>query len=230
MNASLTPFRAVAAALLLAVLATPSLDARPRLTYPQPFQPELELTNHQGAVFWPESVRRVVVLPIHDTTSRLPGFTLEDLDRVWLAAWQEKERAEIVGLSRPQLDRWLRQPSFDSTNPLPATWRARLIAATGAQAAVFVDLLDLEPYGSPMIAFRIKVVALDDARLIWISDETVDSRHPAVASSLRRLAAHVGGPGDGQIAAIHQRPSRFAAFAFRETLAQLPLHRPVKSP
>ena len=85
-----------------------------------------------------------------------------------------------------------------------------------------VDLVEVSPYPPLSLAFRARLVDLDDADTIWMADEIFDARDPATARGARQEArAHASGVGD-PTSAVQQSPVRFADHAFRTVASLLP--------
>ena len=218
------------AAVLLA-LASVAI-AGPRDAFVPALLPAFAPANLQGPLVWPEEIDRVAVLPTHDATARLPERPLAGFDRAWRSAVQIPQRAERVDVSRQQLSKWFRLRSFDSTSALPAGWATKLADNTGAQAALFIDLTTVELYGPTILGFRVKLVNLADNAIIWMADETYDAADATVAEAVRRYVKRLKEPSRGSdpVSAFNQSPSRFAGFAFTQTLDRLPPRIAKKEP
>lgn len=187
-----------------------------------------KIDNVRGHPIWPDDVRRVAVLPIHDATATLTELPLLHYDQQWVAALQHSQRAEFVMVPREQLRLWHNQRSWHSSMPLPHDYLDRIAESTGAQAVVFVDLTTLLAPTRPTLGFRVKLVRLADANILWITDEVFDLRDPKVAKAARSYAKRQNSRHHREDATItlRQSPAALASFAFFQTVKELPVRIP----
>ena len=184
--------------------------------------------NVRGPDTWPVEFRRVAVLPSHDASGRLPAEFVGAYDAIWSRALAATQRAEFVALPRGRLSSLAGRETLDSTAELPSGLPARIAAETGAQAVMFLDLVEVSPYPPLSLAFRARLVAVDGAETIWMADEIFDARDSATARGARQEArAHASGVGD-PTAAVQQSPARFADHAFRAVASLLPPRVPAE--
>lgn len=179
--------------------------------------------NFSGLRRWPQEIRRVAVLPVADASGTLPLPFTAGYDATWLGALQRTQRAEFVPVDRDTYSRWTDGPSSPaSTAILPSDWARRIAVATGAEAALLLDLTQVSPYPPQRLGLRAKLVRLETGEILWASDETFDSSDPAVARAARRFirAGQFGRESDAS--AVLQSPSKFAAYATSAIAATLP--------
>lgn len=204
---------------LLALLGLAACASAPR---PAESGPVRTPKNVRGPVSWPEEVRRVAVLPAHDSTHRLPAEFVATYDAGWGRALAATQRAEFVTVSRATLAAWTGRGSLDSTAVLPAGLLARVAAETGADAVLFLDLTEVSPYPPLSLALRARLATPADDATLWIVDEIFDSRDAPTARGARIDArARASGVGD-PASAIERSPSRFADHAFHAVAGLLP--------
>jgi hypothetical protein len=204
-----------ALALLLAGCASLPFGARNQA-------PDYAPTNVRGPAEWPPLVRRVALLPTHDVTGALTPDFVAAYDLVWADALQHTKRAEFVLIDRPTLTAWIGRDSIASTDTLPSDLLAHIARATGAQAVVFLDVTHCAPYPPLGLGFRAKLVAVPDARIIWIADELFDTADAATASAAEHFAQrNPDSPGDPD-GSVLQSPARFSSYAFKAVADLLP--------
>jgi hypothetical protein len=199
---------------------------------PYPPPPSFSPRNHQGPSQWPGWINRIVVLPIHDSTRRLPSEVLDQYDQTWHNRLLHTQRAELVPVSREQLSLWIQRPSLDSVEILPSGWSKALSTATGAQAAVFLDLTQVVSQGHLRLGFRIKIVDLTDHSILWTADEIFDSSDPQLEKKIKQsFPRPLFSPREPSARiSLSQSPAQFATFAFGLTLRNLPPRVRAKTP
>jgi hypothetical protein len=179
--------------------------------------------NIGGVARWPAEVQRVAVLPVADATGSLPTTFVTSYDPTWLNALQHTQRAEFVAVDRAAYSRWTNHPrALVSTALLPADWASRIIQATGADAALLLDITHCSPYPPLSLGLRAKLVDLRTGNVLWATDEVFDVNNPDVARGARRhaRAGQLGREGDA-VSAL-QSPSRFALYAADTLVQSLP--------
>lgn len=216
----ITISRGIISAIFLVALTLP-LAAAERRTSPPRSSAKI---NVYGPSSWPAEIDRVLVLPAHDTTRTIGEIGLAQLDRTWLKRLHGSQRAEFVQISRERLNRNIAVKSQNSTDPLPPDWLSRLARETGAHAVVMLDLTHVRSQGDLALGVRAKLVRLSDVAIMWMIDESFDSRDHAVAEAAQAFTRPRWGShqvGDSSIA-IRQSPTLFAIYAFDATLRHLP--------
>ena len=178
--------------------------------------------NTRGPATWPVAIRRVAILPAHDTSGRLPVSYVTNYDMIWRRTLDRSQRAEFVGLSRSQVATWSVRESFASTALLPPDLLPRIARETDAQAVLLLDLNQCSPYPPLVLSFRTRLVDLTTGETIWVADELFDSGQAPTARAARRYAqANASGKGEAT-SAIVQSPTRFAEYAFQAVGELLP--------
>lgn len=185
----------------------------------KPFVP----ANFTASGSLPASVRRVALLPVEG--ARWRASDLEPLDAAFAAELNRTGRFEVVAVSRAMLKDRFGREAFDSTAALPAHLLARLRADFAVDAVLFLDLTSYSPYVPVAIGLRAKLVAVEDAAMLWSLDEVFDSAQPAVAAATREYYRAFGAPAFPQdtAAALLQSPSRFARYVGHAAFTTLPL-------
>lgn len=181
--------------------------------------------NVRAADYFPEEIRRVALLPCASGGPRLAETTLADLDRVLATNLVASARAEVVPVSRQRLRTLAGRPAVDSTAVLPADLVARVLAETGADALVFVDVTAHSAYPPLVLGLRARLVRPGDDQTVWNFDNLFSAARPEVANSAR---AHALGretatrsPADLSHAAL-QNPLMFADYAADAMWSTLP--------
>ncbi len=213
----------LAPALALALLGLLAGCASPVLPGPPPRVP----TNVRGPDTWPLEIRRVAVLPIHDASGGLPAEFVAAHDDGWRRALATSQRAEFITVSRATLTTLAGRATLDASAPLPPGLPRRVADHTGADALLFLDLVQATPYPPLSLAVRARLVRPDDNETIWMADEIFDARDPGAVRALNNDSrARAQGPGDPTVASL-QSPLRFADHAFRAVAGLLPPRRPI---
>ncbi|MEN9841528.1 MAG: hypothetical protein RL376_1328 [Verrucomicrobiota bacterium] len=211
------PLRYLALGLTLLLGACSSVDPRGPDAGPV-YTPR----NVRGPEIWPESVRRVAVLPAYDATKRLTYEFINGYDSSWRRALDHSQRAEFISLSRSTLTTWFSRDSFSSSDPLPYGMLGRITRETSAQAVLFLDLTYCSPYPPISLSYRARLVDLKSGDIIWMADEIVDAASAETARGARRFARENSSqPGDAAYGVV-QSPTRFADYAFQAVTAKLP--------
>ncbi len=184
--------------------------------------PDFVPSNARGPAEWPGQIRRIALLPAHDVTGTLTAEFVATYDQVWADALQHTQRAEFVRLDRHTLAAWMGRDSIASTDALPSDLLAHIARETGAQAVIFLDVTHCAPYPPLGLGFRAKLVALPDARIIWVADELFDASDAATAHAAEHFAQrNATGPGEPG-SAVRQSPMLFSAYAFQAVANLLP--------
>lgn len=183
------------------------------------FQPE----NFNGDKQLPANLRRVLVLPVCGGKVAEVEAALA-LDSVLLGALQKKARFEVVAVPREEIQRRFHQPEFSSAAVLPRGFLEELGRAYGAEAVLFVDLTQYQPYPPLSVGFRAKLATIQDVRLIWTFDQSFSSADPAVINSIQRAGRQEGAPRSpvDMTVGTFQSPRRFAAYAADAMFDTLP--------
>ena len=190
--------------------------------------PTYSPSNVSGARRWPGHVRRVAILPVADATATLPPAFLTTYDAPWSAALQQSQRAEFVVVDRATYARWTGGPQAPASNALlPSDWAQKISAATGAEAAMLVEVTRCSPYAPLALGLRAKLIDLRTAEVLWAVDEVFDAADPTVARAARRHANPAPTPGlpksQTTAGAVLQSPSQFAEYATTAIANMLPV-------
>lgn len=184
--------------------------------------PVYKPVNSRGPAVWPAAIRRVAVLPAHDTSGHLPARFVTTFDTIWRRTLDRSQRAEFTSLNRPQINTWTAKESFASNSLLPPELLPRIGRETDAQAVLFLDINHCSPYPPLALSFRARLVDVTTGETIWMADELFDSGRDATARAARRYAkANGSGKGDAT-SGILQSPTRFAEYAFQAVCELLP--------
>jgi len=203
----------------LALLATGCASLDPHI---DDLGPVYKPVNSRGPAVWPAAIRRVAILPAHDTSGRLPASFVTTYDTIWRRTLDRSQRAEFVGLNRPQLTTWTSKETFSATGLLPPDLLLRIGRETDAQAVLFFDLNNATAYPPLALSFRARLVDVTTGETIWMVDELFDSGRDSTARAARRYAkANGSGQGD-TTSSVVQSPTRFAEYAFQAVCELLP--------
>lgn len=218
------PALALATASLLAFSACSSLPKDPDRG------PVRTPSNFRGPDAWPADITRVAVLPAHDATGRLPAEFAATYDFSWNRALALTQRAEFVAVPRATLADWSGRETIDSAAPLPPGLFQRVLAETGAQAVLFIDLTQVRPYPPLSLGFRARLATAPAGDTLWMADEIFDAGDGATARMLRVDARAQNSSAGDPTSAVMQSPIRLADHAFRAVAGLLPPRRPAPPP
>jgi hypothetical protein len=202
--------------ILLCCLVTTGCESIPLQDPLPPYVPQ----NYRGEAKLPETVRRVVLMPVAGA-SDIGSETLRELDAVMLKALQKQNRFEVVQLSRDECRRRYGHEALNSSAALPTDLMEQLSKHYAAEALLFVDLTVHQPYRPQVLGLRSKLALASDVHLLWTFDEVVSAENPLVAASVRQHFQRLREPVDLSPVAL-QSPSRFATFVAETMFGTLP--------
>ncbi len=187
----------------------------------------------QGAGFVPHNVyrpnevlrlRRVALLPPYDTFAGTDRR--QDLDRDFATELSALNHFEVVPISRNELVALCGRDQINSTEPLPPRLAAALRGEYAADAVMFVDITQDDPYRPITLGVRAKLVdARGSLAILWSCDAVFNAGNPAVAASARRFQLDAGRqefPADQDGGSVLLSPARFARYAANATFATVP--------
>jgi hypothetical protein len=184
--------------------------------------PVYKPTNTRGPAVWPAAIRRVAILPAHDTSGRLPTTFINAYDTTWRRTLDRSQRAEFIGLSRAQIALWTSHETYAASALLPPQLLSRIGRETDAQAVLFLDLNNCTPYPPLALSFRARLVDILTGETVWMADEQFDAASNPTARSARIYAkAHASGRKD-MTSGILQSPKLFSEYAFQAVAELLP--------
>ncbi len=177
------------------------------------------------APVFPDSLRRVAVLPISASTQRSdPEAGRDDFQPLLLGELGKTRIFEVIPISADQLHQWAGQTSLRAEDRIPPDLLKTIHEATGCQAVLFTCLTHYQPYKPPAVGWNMKLVDCADARIWWSVDETFDAGNPTVANAARRYYKNTFESGqplpDSQ--SIFNSPGRFAQYSLAAALGTLP--------
>jgi hypothetical protein len=208
---------------LALALAIGGCQSKPAMTDPARRGPFFTPHNYLGDQRMPDSLQRVVILPVHGGEFA-PPETVEALDPVFATALERQMRFEVVTITREEFQKSFGVPDLSSTDALPHDFLQVLGQKYAADAVLFIDLTAFHGYRPLTLGVRAKLVAIDSRRLVWAFDEIFSASDPAVANSARHFYAHneLGSvPYDLTPGAL-QSPDRFSAYAADTAFRTLP--------
>ncbi len=216
----LTFFSLAAVCLLLAGCNAGGLNKTPKYPVGAGFVPRNVYKPYASL-----GLRRVVVLPPYDALAR--DDRRQDLDRNFATELGAAGRFEVVPLSRNELVALCGRDQVNSTEPLPPRLLAAVRGEYAAEAVMFVDITQDDPYRPITLGVRAKLV---DARggvpaTLWSCDSVFNAGNPAVANSARRFQIEEGRrefPADQDGSSVLLSPARFSRYAANATFATLP--------
>ena len=169
-------------------------------------------------------LRRVVLLPPYDSFAN--ADRRQDLDRDFAAELNATGRFEVVQISRNELVALCGRDQINSTEPLPPRLAAALRGEYAAEAVLFVDITQDDPYRPITLGVRAKLVdTRGSLSILWSCDSVFNAGDPAVAASARRFQLDAGRqefPSDQDGSSVLLSPARFARYTANAVFATLP--------
>ncbi len=212
------PFLAAVAAALAGCNSTTS-DFTEALAGPRPAYTPV---NHRGDARLPDDLQRVAVLPVHGGAVARPE-SVQALDRVLVSALQQRQRFEIVPVSREDCRRLFGAADFSSVGALPHGFLDAIARHYAVDAVLFTDLTVYNPYQPLAVGFRAKLATARDVRMVWAFDEVFSATDPRMRTSIRdHQRSAVDAPLVDPVPATLQSPVRFGAVAAELMFGTLP--------
>jgi hypothetical protein len=184
----------------------------------EPYQP----ANAEGIELLPQSVRRVVLLPIWSDEGE--ADYLDHLDRTLLRELSATLRFEVVTVDRDSLYARFHKRQLSPVEPLPPELFDALIERYDADAVIFPELTAFEPYKPLSLGLRLRLVDLQNGATLWAFDHYFNAGDPRVAAGAKQfysLRQHQPFPLDGAYGTL-QSPRRFAAYCAAMAFLTLP--------
>lgn len=173
------------------------------------FQPHNVYRAHDALI-----LHRVVLLPAYD--ARAENTRRQDLDFAFSAELGTTGRFEVVPVSRNELISICGRDQINSTEGLPPQLVAVLCREYAADAVMFVDITQDDPYLPMTLGVRAKLVdARGSLSVLWSCDTVFNAGDPAVAASARRFQLDTGRqafPADQDGSSVLINPVRFARY------------------
>ena len=174
----------LAPAALLAGCSVMPASARRAMT--PPYQPS-NVAVRQPTM--PESIRRVVVLPIprsRGDANQSSGASL--LEPVFLAELRKRQAFEVIPVSPAVLRDLTAGSEWSADVALPPDFFKRLNQATACDAVVFVSLTAFRPYPPLQTGWKARLVDCRDHETWWAVDEVFDAGSESVIAAAQSYA------------------------------------------
>jgi len=177
-----------------------------------------------AAPSWPSFVRRVVVLPVACGLTDLPADYFSAHDSIWRSALQASHRAEFVFLPRTELARLIGKTSFSTSENLPAYFWEKLVAHTGADAVVFLEVTQFSPYGTIEIGFRARITEIHSRVTIWAAEDVIQFDEVSVSQVLKDGLNRKDSrsPIASEVSGVRLTPSRAVGYIASDLAQTLP--------
>jgi hypothetical protein len=169
-------------------------------------------------------IRRVALMPMNlSDHASASAAGRESLQPLLASELGKTRRFEVVQLSPTQLKQWSGRSEWAAEDVLPPTLFTRIREETGCEAVLFSRLTQFRAYQPVAIGWSLKLVTLEDTKIVWAVDEVFDSSEPAVVNAARRyyLAHQRDDSPLGDSRLIVTTPGRFARYAAYATFASL---------
>jgi len=146
------------------------------------------LTNfHKQADGLPNSLRRVAVLPMTSGQPAAQGEAgVRSLYPVLVEEIEKLNKFETVFVSSEQLWQWTGRRGWNAEEQLPSDLLPALAERLACDAVLFSRLDQFHGYPPMVVGWNLKLVDLNDARILWAADELFDSADPTVRRAAMR--------------------------------------------
>lgn len=170
----------------------------------------------------PPAMRRVAVLPLSSMQGRSAG--VEILEPVLLAELAKAKRFELVAIRTEDLRDWTGREAWSAQDELPEGFLAEIAKRTGCDGILFSDLSQFRAYPPMLVGWRLNLVDIKSASVLWSVDEVFDAGDTTVVNGARRYSnQHLRNqPALEDSRSIMLSPSRFAGYTAQTVLATLP--------
>jgi hypothetical protein len=221
MNLDMSAWRnlvAILAVLLAGCAQFPSL----RQATLASFEPTNVYREHDSL---PMRIKRVAVLPLtvltEDSASQ---FGRETLGPLLIQELTRSRQFELVAVTPEELRVITGRSLWTAEERMPADFFAKLKEQLGVDAVLFARLTQYRPYEPLSMGWRLKLLEVDEPRVLWAVDEVFDARVPQVAAGARRFAQQnpetPGLASDSE--GVLTSPRRFAQYTVNSVVATLP--------
>jgi hypothetical protein len=173
----------------------------------------------------PSSIRRIAILPLTSATETADlTFGLESMKPVIHGAFASSRQFEMVLVSGEELRLMTGRPSWNADDRLPPDFLEKFRDKLAVDAVLFCSLTTYRAYEPLAIGWRIKLVDIDEPRVLWAVDEVFDARAPEVAAGAVRFAERHPDTGsslqDSRSILVSAR--RFGHYAATELVQTMP--------
>lgn len=180
----------------------------------------------------PSSIRRIAILPMTSATESADlMFGLETMRPVIQGAFASARQFEMVLVSGDELRLLTGRASWNADDRLPADFLDKLREKLAVDAVLFCSLTTYRAYEPLAIGWRIKLVDIDEPRVLWAVDELFDARVPEVAAGAVRFAERHPDTGsslqDSRSILVSAR--RFGHYAATELVRTMPGRKVAKA-
>ena len=213
---------AVSVLLALATGCSSGTMSQVRRATAAPYQPS---NCYRRAEVWPETIRRVAVLPMsglgHDPDASSGLEVIEPILRVEMA---KRKLFEITLITKDQLQLWTGRTTWTTEEALPKDFFARIREGVGCDAVWFACLTAYRPYPPLAVGWSLKLVDAQTGTVWWSLDEVFDAGNTAVvhgASSYAKNNLNLPSPLLDEATVLHS-PRRFVQYAAWSSLNTLP--------
>lgn len=173
----------------------------------------------------PAGIRRIALLPLSSSTDGAElAFGLESMRPVIQGAFASARQFEMVIVSGDELRLLTGRANWSADDRLPADFLDKLREKLAVDAVLFCSLTAYRAYEPLAIGWRIKLVDIDEPRILWAVDELFDARMPEVAAGAVRFAERHPDTGsslqDSRSILVSAR--RFGHYAATELVRTMP--------
>ncbi len=184
-----------------------------------PYRP----TNVFSVPSLPENIRRIAVLPVYG--GEQPIDTRNMLTSQQATALSKTNRFEAMVISGRDMSSLFGRDTFTSTEVLPNDLFEVLKKRYAADAVLFTELTQYDPYQPIRIGIRMNLVSIENAKPLWAFDDVFNAGDFRVMSGAEKYQ-NLNGRNTFPInsgSSILKSPSLFSGYVFQTAFSTLPM-------
>ncbi len=183
---------------------------------------------YQEEATLPASIRRVGILPL--TSLNEDDAMDSGREALWPALMGELGRAqqfELVPVSAHELRAITGRAVWTGEEKLPLDFFEKLRDRLGIDGILFSRLTAYRAYQPLAVGWRLKLMEVEEPRILWAVDEFFDARVPEVAAAARRHAERHPETQSSlsDLQSVLLSPRRFGRYTASAVVETMPGHR-----
>lgn len=184
--------------------------------------PAYRPTNVFAVPALPAEVRRIALLPVYSRDYPLNTRTML-AEQAGLALTQTN-RFEVVVVGDRDLSGRYGRNAYTATEVLPHDFFEFIEQRYAADAILFIELTQYDPYQPIRLGFRANLVSIENGESLWAFDDAFNAGDARVMSGAGKYASMSGRLSYplNNSSTVLKSPSQFAGYAFTTAFSTLP--------